>query len=478
MVWLKDGTATLERASITDGTRTVLRAFDWRSPAGAAFSPDGRYVAYDFPPDEDERSRDIFLLAVDGNREIRLTEGPEEKRLIGWSRDASAIYYSIWRFEGGRRVSSVWRLPMNEDDSDGPPTLVRDDLVGGRWFTMNGDRIVYDVFDNAQAYWSATLDLESGRVVVPPSQLLSAPEPESYFGWTKDGLHLWRLRGSTGPRAGWEFVLHPVTTGGAERVTRLGLDYMNSQIPLGGSGWLSEEFLFSGNRRSRPATVRVELSSGSVTPVDDPGILRLSETVGVLAHRHGPRLDRRLSPDRSAEFFLREVDGVDEIVARDVASGAERVLRRGAPGDAGMDPPYPSPDGRHVAFVVWSAPPNFGREISNELHVVSVEGGPSHAVHVGTVGPGSINWTSDGRALVFNAGVTVGPPPVAEIRKVDADGSNPMVLLTGAGFPGLRLHPDDRRVVYRASDGPRIAELWALENLVETRNDARASASR
>ncbi len=38
--------------SMRDGRAWILKTFDWRMPANISFSPNGRFLAYNFPPDE------------------------------------------------------------------------------------------------------------------------------------------------------------------------------------------------------------------------------------------------------------------------------------------------------------------------------------------------------------------------------------------------------------------------------------------
>src|SRR5215472_2590048 len=71
--------------SVADGSVRVLKTFDRLYPGKMRFSPDGLYIAYDYPPQQESDNRDIFLLAADGNREVPLIEHPAEDELLGWT---------------------------------------------------------------------------------------------------------------------------------------------------------------------------------------------------------------------------------------------------------------------------------------------------------------------------------------------------------------------------------------------------------
>ena len=77
----KDGANQIGWVSVADGSLRVLKTMDWRYPFEVSLSPDGRFIAYDFAPEEHSHQRDIFVLASDGSREIpgspKVHVGPE-----------------------------------------------------------------------------------------------------------------------------------------------------------------------------------------------------------------------------------------------------------------------------------------------------------------------------------------------------------------------------------------------------------------
>ena len=48
----------------------MLKSVDWRGSSNMFFSPDGKYLGYDLPESDTARQRDVFVLAIDGTREI------------------------------------------------------------------------------------------------------------------------------------------------------------------------------------------------------------------------------------------------------------------------------------------------------------------------------------------------------------------------------------------------------------------------
>ncbi len=103
------GTYQIVLVSVANGSVRVLRSFDWYPQWGKmSFSPDGRYVAYDFPSEKGARQRDIFLLPIDGGPRIPLVVHPASDFFLGWTSDRRQILFlsdrsgtwDAWTLEG------------------------------------------------------------------------------------------------------------------------------------------------------------------------------------------------------------------------------------------------------------------------------------------------------------------------------------------------------------------------------------------
>jgi hypothetical protein len=373
---------------------------------------------------------------------------------------------------------------MRGERASGPPTLVRRDIAGAPWFVLRGDRIMYRIHPEPTPLWSVTLDPTRERVAVPPSPFLEFRGQlvnGSRFDWTPDGAEFTYVRQSSrGGRPAVEIVRLPASGRGDERTIRLdGIGYLNGRMPFG-----EDAILVRGQRPERPGygeLLRVDLSSGEVTPIEDPNLetLRQGDFPGY----------RAFSEDLSVLYLTREHAEATEVVARTVRDGSERVVHRVERGASkrrsrlNLEGPALSPDGSLLAFVVYSEdsedrPARPSDAWSSELRVVSVQGGPARTVHTGWIGGASLNWTSDSRALVFRDLISPGAAG-GQVWKVAADGSSKTLLLSmPSGLGGLRLSPDDRRIVFGGPIERRVEELWVLENLPETRPTAASTSSR
>ena len=80
-----DGTRQLSLVSVVDGSVRALKTLGKEWALTVCYSPDDRYLAYDYPVAENSGNFDIFLLATDGSGEIPLVEHPANDKLLGWA---------------------------------------------------------------------------------------------------------------------------------------------------------------------------------------------------------------------------------------------------------------------------------------------------------------------------------------------------------------------------------------------------------
>ena len=73
--------------SVADGSLRIIKELDLLSrrnrPGFIQFSPDGKYIAYDFQQNVDTQSHDIFILSSDGAINVHLTSHPSHDYFLG-----------------------------------------------------------------------------------------------------------------------------------------------------------------------------------------------------------------------------------------------------------------------------------------------------------------------------------------------------------------------------------------------------------
>jgi len=182
--------------SVEDGSKRILKSFEQdlrRDTSGEDnlmfFSPDGHYIAYDLDLSREYPKRDIFLLKTDGSGDsIPLVTHPADDQLLGWLPDGKRLLFATNR----TGVKTMALIDVHEGTSQGVPQVVRRLEVGFQpmGLTRNGT-YYYSSKKDVRDVYTATLDLETGKVVVPPALIKASMEGfASAPCWSSDGQYL------------------------------------------------------------------------------------------------------------------------------------------------------------------------------------------------------------------------------------------------------------------------------------------------
>ena len=93
----KDGPHQLVWVPLAGGDVQVVKTLADHAPLEVRSSPDGRYIAYAYPPTDGSANRDIFLLASDGSDETVLVAHPEDDRVLDWTPDGERLLFTSGR---------------------------------------------------------------------------------------------------------------------------------------------------------------------------------------------------------------------------------------------------------------------------------------------------------------------------------------------------------------------------------------------
>jgi Tol biopolymer transport system component len=447
----RDGSTQLVLADAATNAVKVVRSFDWRGHGNAKFSPDGSWIAYDFQPDGQRDGREIVLLRLADGRESRVTSDAVPKGLVGWSASGDGVFYRTVRGES----STIWYLALENGHASGAPRLVRSDVWGAKLLGVAQGTLYYTLSDVRQAIYTIPVDLEAGRVLAPPAPAVTGTSMRGPAAWSPDGRQLAFVRVTDDQRL--SLVMRDVVAND-ERVLPLRLQYgfAVKWTPDGRS------VLVIARERNRWGSHLVDLTTGKtrlVSPIESPlgsgGYVDLSadgRTVYLTRNRPAP-LD----------------SGV--VIAKDLASGAERELYRGSQvGGVTL-----SPDQSTLAFVrsaivdvattACCAP--FGSQSrAMQLVTMPVGGGAPRVLYTGGVGPLSLNWSRDGSRIVFGGGERTGNEMSSHLSVVNVvTGQVQRLLSQQEQTGGPRLSPDGRHITFWNTVGGKTSELWAMENL-------------
>jgi Tol biopolymer transport system component len=445
-----DRTNQIALISVEDGSARVLKAMDWRSPQELAISPDGRYVAYDFPRTGNSPERDVFLLAADGSRDEVLVAHPDNDVVLGWTPDGSRLLFASDRT--GRL--GIWALSMADGKALGSPVLVRSDvpLFRPMGLTRQG-AFYYCVRAGFSDVYVAALDAVTGAVLSPP-----APLSPRFVGWNRspdwsaDGRSVaYASQRESSPRSvGWmggTIVVRSLASG-EEREIAPRLEYWGLLVRWSPDG---RSFLVVGrDTKGQSGIFTLSAKTGEATLAvrqDPPGYVQFPGW----------------SSNGKSLFYLRTTpEASNRLHIRNLATGEDRVVFAQSTNNAAL-----SPDGR--SMVVRLHQPG---DRTSVLAIVPVGGGEAkellRVMQPNAFPPwGGLAWTPDGKYILFTQTTGDSAQQPFELWRVPVGGGTPQK--TGIAMQGLRhlrIHPDDERIIFGA--GQIKDETWVLENFLPT----------
>src|SRR5258706_5115834 len=295
----------------SDGSgATILKSFDWRQSNKLSVSPDGRFIAYDLAPSEDNPEHDIYILAVDGSREVRAVQNPADNQVVGWTPGGDALLFA------SDRTGSVglWSIAVADGRPIGQAELLKKDI--GRITPLG-------LSSQGTLYYGMRAGIRDVYTVsIVPKTLKPVSEPvlaaQRFLGtnagadWSPDGKYLAYAsrRGSTS-RSPSVLTIHSLADG-SERDVVTKLAYI---LEYHGIRWSPDGraiFVRGVDRKGLEGLYKVSVETGET----------------VLAAR-GITTPPVWSPDRRTMYFLlRAHDGTNQIVALDTRDNAERLVYR------------------------------------------------------------------------------------------------------------------------------------------------------
>ncbi|MFQ5891022.1 MAG: hypothetical protein ACE5JR_13420 [Gemmatimonadota bacterium] len=461
-----DGSAVL--ISVSDGSLRVLKTFDWRSPLEMRFSPDGRYIAYDLLRREDSATRDIYLLAVDGSREIPLVEGPAIDRVLDWTPDGQRLLFDSDRDLSPGAGRRAWLIEVADGKPIGEPALVTPEIQAIRGLGFSRDGSYYYCCggedDFATNLYLATLGAATGKLQtreIIASNLGFATAAE----WSPDGRqlayawHHWPFPSTLGIRSvetGEERRL-PLTIA---RKKRFGLRWSPDGLSL----------LVQGrDLKAQWGIYRIDAQTGKATPVVQ------SCCVGWPTW----------SPEGQVIFLSwNSGDESRRVVVRDLDTGGEQELYHMTP-PAYLSHLAISPDGRWLAFFWAGVPTWWEAQGTWALKVLSLAGGEPRELARLPVHwrfRPSLAWTPDSRHIIYSITTVTEGKPTVTLWRIRAEGGKPQSLspaMEQFGLYSLTVHPSGQQIAFTGTyldEVPPISaaeEMWVLQNFLPPLTDER-----
>ena len=410
--------------STADGSVRVLRSLTsaWNLFERASFSPDGRFVAFSFVREGSPPQGDVFLMTADGRNEVVVAGHPAEDELLGWTPDGTSLVFLSDR----SGTWDIWTVHITGGKQQGEPELLKknfgwDSEVLG--FAPDGS-LYYRTYTSLGRLYNADVDLETGKVVVPPAPVTTRyTGAQMFLRWSPDGRNLAYISrlGSIGP--GNNILTIRSTATGEER-------FLSPRLRgVGQPSWAPDgrSVIAVGFTETRTAIFRIDTETSEITKLTDKGSFPyLCPDGKTLVFSHGGGIRKR-NLDTGEESEVVKSEGQYDL----------------------------SPDGREVVFQVKGA-----------VKAVSLNGGEPRELFRGSAqGYGyGLKWTMNGRYIIVLAYAPLSTAS-SEIWRVPAQGGTPLKLDLSPKMGSFAVHPDNRRFAFGVLEEVK-SELWVLQNFL------------
>ncbi|HCA81076.1 MAG TPA: hypothetical protein DEP53_15205, partial [Bacteroidetes bacterium] len=450
VLWGKEAGTNITLISTIDSSLRVLKSFDRGSPGKLAFSPDGRWIAYDHAQDGNAQDHDISLLASDGTRQVRLIDHPANDASPVWAPDGKSILFTSDR--GG--TPGFWLVSVLDGKAQGSPRLVKPDIGDIRPFsiTSNGT-LYYGLSVGGDDVYTADIDPTSGKLLSAPAAISSR-----FVGFNStpacspDGQFLAYISSRGRNQSFWApgnrvLVVRSLKTGeDREYPVNFGPGFELSWAP-------DSRFLMVVGKDSMPV----------------PHLFQIDTRTGeskVLLDRawttNAGHAAKGWFPDGKSMYLTLGA----RLVRHNLASGERQEIFTWNGHEFDYRFMTLSPDGKQ--FASWRRNP---KTDSLGIVLIAAGGGQAHGLFLirdeiireRAGRPAGIAWTPDGRYVMFARRTEADKK--MDLWRVAVNGSKPEKLgpLSQQVFD-LVAHPDGKRIFFSTSE--KTWDVWAMENFL------------
>jgi Tol biopolymer transport system component len=383
----KDRSRSSVVVSLRTGERFTLADRVAQQLARAAFSPDGRHVAFtDFTGD----NQDIYVVNVDTRERFRVTNAPEVDDGAVWSPDGTTLLY--------HNPNGTWAIRVADGRAEGSPRLVRSKRYGTPLAsnTWRPTGYYYASMNMVTHAYRIPVDPETAQPLGVP-ELIPEPVPgldwRTQFAWSPD---MERVASTGGEDP------HYIHVARGQSVTSF---HLGDEASVWGMWWSVDgtEILYT----TRRDTQRERRRTVNALDPRDGNIRELFPALDSISHVH-------VSADRTRMVFLRPLQvpredaptAVGELVVSEVGNPADgRVLASSSHDDGWLatqiTQPVFSPDGSQILFFRVHEIGEGHNEFEMSLWVVPVDGsGPARQLARASQIPMAY-WDPSGQWIAF-----------------------------------------------------------------------------
>jgi len=441
-----DKTACLAVLPETGGQPRTVVSGDMSELADIAqFSPDGTSIV---GMRKREKNTDVYVWAVDGSEEIRVTEHPAEDYYPLWSSDGRYIVFVSDR----AKTVDLWAAPMEGRRTAGDPFRIQADIGKNKVpsdLTRGGQLLFYAVSSTGQPsdLFVLSVDPKTGNPSGGFRPFARYPTQATFIRWSPDGSRI----AYTSRKGNIQLPNAYVSAGGTVE---------EIEIPAAGH-WIGnvewardgKHLLFPGWEPDggRVGIFRISLDDRKIEPLPP-----LGERYGT--NFKGAYVNLRWLPLAGKFMVGRLLTDEEEVYLMD--PGDNRLERLGEKiGISGYA--IPSPDGRYLIGISTK---------DKSIRLTSMPDGSSRFLcPLSAEGWPAFSWSPDGKHVVWNEGDRLKMLSVenGSVRELAEAGVNKTFTNFHGGTPNTAWAPDGTKIAYALLDtaggtGAR-GELWVVE---------------
>jgi Tol biopolymer transport system component len=415
---------------------------------GFAFSPDGKYIAFDIQQKDKTERRDIFLLSADGNTETSLTEHPANDTLIGWTPDGEGLLFNSDR----TGTQDMWFVRVTGGKPQGDPQLLKPSVgrIEPMGVTSRG-ALFYGISGGGTDVYEVGIDPQTGKISSPAKKAVLLYEGHNaYPDYSPDGKLLAYISSPGMPTLRPQKFLGILSLEtGQSRELRPDLDLATFGYPRWAPDGRSISVEGSG-RDGRKGIYRVDIQSVDVVPI-------------VLIDKGKEIYSHRWSKDGKLMFYSTgdRAGKAGSIFVHNFETGQEEPIA-GSPSNAQFFDI--SPDGKWLALL--------NRDAQRVISIMPASGGKPREIYRFEQGGNFVitpAWSADGHYIYFSKlQKPQGQGNLWDLYRVSIDGGEAQKInLSMAQLRHYSVHPDGQRIAFSSlGTYPPQSQVWVMENFL------------
>ncbi len=449
-----EGNYALVLISVDDGSLRTLR--ELRSPRRyrrrTFLSSDGRYVAYDFPPDRKVADGDVYILPIAGGEPVAVSSHPADDYVLGFMPDVGTLLFASSRSGS----YGIWAVRIENGKPIAEPELIRPHVGAIKSAGLDDSGALYYTLESVPTNsYVASINPPTGTTNEVPKRVTSRFSgsndwPATSPDGSKTAFRSWQ---GPGDKSGMKITVSSATTGSVHDIVPQLTSFRRLRWHSDG-----ESFLLLGYPRDAtlPGLYRVDSRTGAATLV-------VRESDGEIAD---------WSADGREVYF--QLKDPSRLVKRTLEGPTEQEIYRLAEGDRRFYVAGVSPDDKYVAIH------RAGSANENGIVVAATTGGETRSLTIPDLKfpfrnrDDNFAWSADSKSLY------VAPLHGGSIYRLSISGDAPVDTGLGRDVWSDRFSDEDwedvhLRTLSVSPDGKELAfsvqenyefGVWAMEDFL------------